>query len=91
MNSQFETIIQQAEKRLSEIEQPINHQYEQLLVTTQQLQKQLLSVSLLNKPQLEAQIKEQLRIVEVQMLASKNDHRDLELGYLKTYIRETYE
>ncbi len=91
MNSQLTAIIKDTQQKLAVLEQPQNIEYEQLLVTTQKLQKQLLSVSLLDKPNLEAQIKEQLKIVELKMLASKNSNRDLELGFLKQYIRETYE
>lgn len=74
-------------------------EYENLFLKQVNLQKQLLNCSLLNMPKMEASLQSQLKKVESTLRAtdyykykvSLKRQNQLELEYLKKYIKERYD
>lgn len=81
-----------AEIKLKQIESEApNLQYLKAKKEVVRLQKQLLSCSAINKPNLELKIKEQLKLAEYEMFAHHLSNRSFDIAFLKEYIKETYE
>ncbi len=91
MNKELLEIIRNTECKLQELDKPGQTEYDQVLEETKKLQKQLLNASLLEKPNLETKIKNQLKLKENRLAELSSNQTELELGYLKTYIRESYD
>ncbi len=91
MTKELSDIIADTKIKLAAIEKVDNTEYLQTLNETKRLQKELLNASILDMPNLQIAIKEQLRVKENELNALSNNQREVELGYLKTYIREHYD
>ncbi|WOO89011.1 hypothetical protein R2F61_09105 [Mollicutes bacterium LVI A0078] len=90
MNNELTQIITDLESKLNCLSSN-QEQTDEVLYNVQNLQKQLLSASLLNKPNLESSLKEQLKVAEAEMYSHYNRNENLELAYLYQYIKERYE
>lgn len=90
MNNELILIINELEDKLKLLndDKQVNNE---LLNHVKNLQKQLLSASLINKPNLEAKIKEELKVAESQMYAQNNTNKNIEIAYIYQYIKEHYE
>ncbi len=90
MNNELQAIITNLKRELNDEKLVISNN-NQLLNEVTNLQKQLLSASILKKPNLEAKIKRDLQILEYKLVAQNSSTIDYELAYLQAYIREKYD
>ncbi|WOO87274.1 hypothetical protein RZE82_09170 [Mollicutes bacterium LVI A0039] len=91
MNNELTTIIDLTIAKLEQLDQSDNIQYRQKLEEVKTLQKQLLNSSVLQKPQLESEIKAQLQTLELQLWELRGKNQAIELAFLVEYIKENYE
>ncbi len=83
-------IISEMETKLKALN--ANHKTEdEVLNRVKNLQKQLLSASLLNKSNLEQKLKQKLKVAEAEMYSQNQGNKNIEMGYLYQYIKEHYE
>lgn len=90
MNKELIKIIGDLESKLNCVSSN-QERTDDVLYNVQNLQKQLLSASLLNKPNLESSLKVQLKVAEAEMFSHNNGNENLEQSYLYQYIKERYE
>lgn len=91
MNKELELIITDAEAKLKSINSQPKAAASEVEARVVALQKQLLSASVLQKPNLEQSIKIELKQAEIELFALKEDNRELELAFLLQYIKEHYD
>lgn len=84
-------IVKNAEIQINKCNQNPNRELENVKTKVVKLQKQLLSASILEKPNLEADLQSKLRAAEKTYFELKSDSRLLEITYLQKYIREKYD
>lgn len=90
MNKELEQIISDTISCLDQTQSSQKQNLEEVKAKVIDLQKQLLNASILAKPRLEAQIKADLKSLELEMLKlTGNDN--LELNYLVKLIKENYD
>lgn len=91
MNSQLQAIIDSTIESLEQLETSEDIEYIQAKSEVVKLQKQLLSASVLQKERLSDMIKIELKAAELRLFKLSSNKRELELAFLKKYIREKYE
>lgn len=91
MNNELSQIIAELESKLVAITQEDKSEYQQVLNNVVELQKELLSASMIGKKNLEQNIKQELQQAELKLFSLKEDKRDLEYAYLYKYIKENYD
>ncbi len=88
VNDELNLILTKTKEQLKTLDSETNNN---ICSEVKDLQKQLLSASVLEKRQLEKKIKNLLKVKEYEMVSQNNVTRELELAYLYEYIKENYE
>lgn len=91
MNSEFQTIISELEQELVQLDKNDDLKYNQAFEKVVELQKEVLSASLIGKTHLENKLKSELKQAELSLFALKNNKPELEQAYLYKYIKEKYD
>lgn len=91
MNKELQAIVELAEKNLVVVSEQENLELKLTKAEMIKQQKELLSASLLDKPNLERQIKQELKLTEAKYFSLADNSKQIQLAYLKKYIRERYD